>query len=540
MGDGTLYQGAETKSLLKEMGDLHLKCKTLGRSMKVGRPSRSLQSPRFDLTPPSRDIADQMIATYFSAFESTYRILHVPSFWTEYHRYWSSPENVTVGLRLKILLVIAIGSSLCKQDNTYTDLHNEIHQWIYAAQMWLSGPLEKDRLDITGIQIHCLTVLARQIFSVGGDLVWMSMGSLVHTAMQIGLHRDPRHFPSMSFLQAEVRRRLWATILELVVQSSLDSGMPPRIFFEEFDTDAPSNINDDELHGSMSAAQSRPRNTYTGTSMQLLLFDSLPIRLKAVQLLNGLHSELSYLDVLSLSTEITEACRKSSTFMREHKTSGVTTFHKNLLDYLLRRFLIPLHCPFAIKARKNPLFYYSRKVCLDAAMVSISPEPDEMFSRLMAVGGGLFREGIRYASTVVSIELLALIETQQRDGTLHRHAHDREILKKALGDMVTLSAERIRQGETNIKSHMFLSMVLAQVAAVEAGVPCELEIARSARDSAAFCYTLLQTRRDNLSLPSPNEQSISPTAFGDDQDGYGWNMDFDWGYDFALPNENFT
>jgi hypothetical protein len=84
-----------------------------------------------------------------------------------------------------------------------------------------------------------LTNLARQIFSIGGDVVWISTGSLVHSAMQIGLHRDPKHLPAISVLQAELRRRIWYTVLELVVQLSLDSWMPPRSTFDEFDTEPP-------------------------------------------------------------------------------------------------------------------------------------------------------------------------------------------------------------------------------------------------------------------------------------------------------------
>jgi hypothetical protein len=176
-----------------------------------------------------------------------HRVLHVPTFWAEYERYWDRPESVTIDLRLKILLVVGIGSSLHDHEDAAAAHRNTemVHQWIYAAQTWLSGPLEKSRLDMTGLQIYCLTILARQIFSIGGDTVWMSMGSLVHRAMQMGLHRDPKHLPAMSLLQAELRRRLWVTILDLVVQSSLDSWMPPRISLDEFDTDPHYNIHDD-------------------------------------------------------------------------------------------------------------------------------------------------------------------------------------------------------------------------------------------------------------------------------------------------------
>ncbi|RYP85933.1 hypothetical protein DL769_000870 [Monosporascus sp. CRB-8-3] len=507
---GTTFQGAETRALIDQIGDLLRKCKNIARSSKVGRPSRHLSSPEFDFAPLSRDMADEMASLYLQSFESVYRILHIPTFWAEYRKYWDHSESVTTKLRLKVLLVIGIGSSLSEEGSRDEGFRRMVHQWVYAAQTWLSGPLEKDRLDIAGLQIHCLTNLARQIFSIGGDLVWMSTGSLVHRAMQIGLHRDPKHFPAMSVSQAELRRRLWATILEMVVQSSLDSAMPPRISFDEFDTEAPSNINDEEIGESTATLRPHPKGAYTATSIQLLLLDSLPTRLRMLNLLSGLRCEFSYQDVLKLSSEITDACRAYSSFVKENGGSGVTPFHRNLLDYLVRRFMIPLHCAFASRARTNPLFYYSLKVSLDVSLALLSPEPDEGFSRLMA-GGGWFREGIRYASSVISLELIAQAEAQRLDGTLNRNSQYRDLLKQAMRDMISLSAERIQRGETNVKNHMFMSMVMAQTEAIEADTPCELKVAQSARDSLELCHSLLQTWAASASLPSPNDTGLTST-----------------------------
>ncbi|KAI0126189.1 hypothetical protein BJ170DRAFT_582966 [Xylariales sp. AK1849] len=533
--DGPSFKGAETEALLVQIGDLLQKCKNIAKCIKVGRPSRYFSGSDFDLATPSREVADTMVTLYFRFFESTHRILHIPTFLTEYQRYWDHPEGVTTDMRLKILLVIGIGSSLCEHGDTDAAFRNTVHQGVYAAQSWLSGPLEKDRLAITGLQIHCLTILARQIFSIGGDLVWMSMGSLIHRAMQMGFHRDPRHLPAMSVLQAESRRRLWATILEMVVQSSLDSAMPPRISFDEFDTEAPSNNNDDEMEESTTTLQPHPRGTFTSASVQLLLLGSIPIRLRILQLLNGLHSKLSYLDVLALSSEITDAYRTCNGFMRENEQSGVTTFHRNLVDYLVRRFLIPLHCPFASKARTNPLFHYSLKISLDTAMAIVSPEPDECFSHLMAIGGGMFREGIRYAMPVMTLELIAESEAQSLDGTLQRNSQYRNLLKQAVQDMITLSADRIRQGETNIKSHIFLNMITAQIEAIETGTACEFKIAQSARDSLEFCHDLLQTRAGSISLPSPNDAGLTSTSQDIGQESFGFGLDLE----FLLPDADF-
>ena len=489
-------------------------------------------APGLILAPPPRETADAMSTLYFQSFESTYRILHRPSFWAEYERYWDDPGSASTSLRLKVLLVIAIGSSLHEQDDADSEFRNQVYQWIYAAQTWLSGPLEKDRLSFGGLQIHCLMILARQIFSVGGDLVWISIGSLVHQAMQMGLSRDPKHLPPMSILKAELRRRLWATILEMAVQASLDSAMPPRISLDEFDTAAPSNVNDEDMDESTVELHSRPTSIYTETSMQLILLDSLPTRLRILRLLNDLHSELSYPDILSLSSEITEASRVYTKLLNENSESGVTPFHRNLLDYLVRRFMIPLHCSFAHKARTNPLFHYSLKVSIDAAMAIISPEPDEAFHRLMIVGGGLFREGFRYAMTSIGLELLSQVETQRLDGTLHRTSQYRAILKKTLNDMIDLSLERMRKGETNVKSHMFLCMILAQVEAIETGSSCELKIAQGGKDSLELCYNLLQTRARECSTACPSGTEVGGTP-STGLDGWaGSGLDFDINYFF--------
>ncbi|KAI1412223.1 hypothetical protein F5Y13DRAFT_180292 [Hypoxylon sp. FL1857] len=535
---GNPPQDTELGALYARIWTLMQKCKTMARSTKAARPSRLLSAPNFDLAPPSRDVADAMATLYFQSFESTHRILHAPSFWKDYQRFWDHPDAVTTDLRLKVLLVIGIGSSISEHMDRDTGLRNMVQQWVYAAQTWLSGPLEKDRLDITGIQIYCLTIIARQIFSVGGDLVWGSVGSLIHMAMQIGLHRDPKHMPAMSVLKAEVRRRLWATILEMVAQASLDSAMPPRISFDEFDTEAPSNINDDEIDESTTAIQPHPKSTYTSTSMQLILLDLLPTRLRILNLLNGLHSELSYLDALTLNSEITDQYRRCSTFIRENEQAGVTAFHRNMLDYLVRRFLIPLHCPFAGEARSNPLFYYSLKVSLDSAMSIIRPEPDEGFSRVMAISGGMFREGMRYALTVITRELIAQVEAQRGDGTLHRNTQYIQVLKQAVRDMLSLSIERIRKGETNVKGPMFLSMVLAQAEAIEAGTECEFKVAQAAKDNLELCYDILRTRVGAISSPCPTNTGLTPTSLDGSQGGYGLDLDFDW--NFFLPGASFT
>jgi hypothetical protein len=118
-----------------------------------------------------------------------------------------------------MLLAMAIGVTFYQESDAEI-LRTQAEKWVYAGQSWLSEiPCEKSRLNIAGLQLQCLLLIARQSVAVVGDLVWISTGSLVQRAFSMGLHRDPKYFPSMTVLQAEIRRRLWATIVELNVHT---------------------------------------------------------------------------------------------------------------------------------------------------------------------------------------------------------------------------------------------------------------------------------------------------------------------------------
>ncbi|RSM02392.1 hypothetical protein CEP52_008013 [Fusarium oligoseptatum] len=268
--------------------------------------------------------------------------------------------------------------------------------------------------------------------------------------------------------------------------------------------------------------------------MQLILLDSLPTRLRILQLLSGLHSELSYVDALALSTKVSDACRAYNRFLKENEHS-TSLFHRNLLEYLVRRFMIPLHCPFASQAHVNPLFHYSLKVSLETSMAIISPEPDDRFSRLMSINSGLFREGLRYAFTTITFELIQQTESQRMDGTLGRSSQHRDSLKQVVREVMDLSLERIRQGETNIKGHMFLNMILALVEAKEEDVPHEFKVAQRARESLELCFDLLQPQVGAPLDLASGQMSFMPTSL--DEQG-GSVLDFD--LDFFLSDTDFS
>ncbi|RFU35389.1 hypothetical protein B7463_g930, partial [Scytalidium lignicola] len=486
--------------------DLHSfisKCKALSKIGKAQHSIRIIPEAELDDAIPQRVTAERLIDLYIQNFETAFRILHIPTFRNECIQYWEKSETKppTTSFLIKLLLVLAIGTSMYDNPEYEADLHDMAQNWIHTAQFWLSGPFDKSRLSLTGIQIHCLLVLARQTTSTGSNLVWISVGSLLRMAMQTGLHLDSKHFPRISILHAEIRRRLWATILELSLQSSVDSGMQPLISISDFDTEPPLNIDDSDINEATKVSPtSKPLTKFTQTSLQIILLNSFAGRLEATKISNDFHSEPRYDNVLCLSTQISKSCREMSTLLQHYQipTFGLATvfkpFHHNLLDLFHYRFLLILHRSFANEARTDPKYYFSRKMCTDAASVIMSPQADRNFYKLLLVGGGPFKEIVQHGAISLALELLNQIEEDSQGISLQQNKQNREPLVQLLRDMRVILEKRIQIHENNVKGHLFLSMALAQIQAMETGVPLEPILAEAMRTSLATCYELLKSR----------------------------------------------
>lgn len=491
-GTGSAYDGGEVSTLAIETAGLLRDCKIRARAWKASRPSRCLSQSNFSLPLPPRERADVLATLYFRTLESSHRILHGPTFWEVYETVWREPDGTCIDRRLLVCLVILLGSAFSSPCGHGAEPDTSAASIIHMAETWLAGPLDKDRLTIPGLQVYCLVILARQIFSIGGDMTWVASGSLVHRAMQMGLHRDPDHLPRMTLLDSEIRRRLWATILEFVVQSSLDSAMPPRLSPADFDTKPPINVNDADILAATRSVNTLPISSYTDMSPQLLLYSTIPCRLRAVRLINALDADLSYQEALSLSMEILEASRASLELLRSDGKTTASRFRQNLVGYLLRRFIIPLHYPFAMEAHRDPLFEQSIQLCIDAATAVIYPESDSIFSHLFILGGGMFREGIRLAIAAVSLPLLAMEWRQSSKETALSFSLRKHFLQRCVRELLTLAKNRIEiGGDLNVKMHMFLAMVLAQAEANDQGITPELAIARAARSSLRSSLAVL-------------------------------------------------
>jgi hypothetical protein len=338
---------------------------------------------------PPREMADQLIDLYFRTYESVYRILHIPSFRKKYVDFWNYPESTSTTFVVILLLVMAIGACFC-QGEREEDIRSSARQWFISSQSWASALFDKEQLNLSIIQVNCL-LLARQTNSVGVDLIWIPTGNLLRIAFSMGFHRDPKHFPKLPLFVAEMRRRIWATVLEMTVQNSIDLGMPPLISSNDFDTEPPSNIDDEDISESTTVMPNqRPNHVFTQTSIQISLCKSLRTRLGIVHFVNSFHLEPSYDDVLRLGQEINKACNDASRLTQSYPAylPRPTAFQTSLLDIHIRRFVLEVHRPFFVKSQTDPRYYFSRKVRLENALEIFSHSGVEDVRQTVVPRGG--------------------------------------------------------------------------------------------------------------------------------------------------------
>ncbi|KAH6889186.1 hypothetical protein B0T10DRAFT_548600 [Thelonectria olida] len=535
---------------------IFIKCKALARTIKENR-LKPLSSATLGQRIPMRGLADQLVDAYFRTFEGAIRILHVPTFRAEYERYWQNPGAASTVFVMQMQLCMALGATV--HDDLFT-LRSDAMQWVHEAQLWLLLPPEKSRMTIAGVQIMCMIAIAKATCAVGQDLTWVTTGALIRQAMYMGLHRDPKHLADMSVYRAEMRRRLWATILELNLQSAYDAGGPPLISAKHHDTRLPANLNDDQLTDESDATKAPISNpdALTDVSVQLALLKSYPIRHTIIKHVNEFRSKDSYPETLRLNSELTKACRTLTetlaalTYAQKHiSRTIITQFHCGLTQLFIYRCFISLHQPMLRRAAEDPTVYYSRKVSLDSSLKvaqicnlshprypSAPPgdlDPVIAFDRLITNASGLFRVVPVQILFSIGMELIKKKE-EERDSLGGMPSMGSRELRTVMEASILWSERRLRSGETNIKGYCFLMACLTLADGIDQRLTqdqIDQKVIDTGEQASLKSWELLKEVADREGVRI-NEEDGSPASVEEPVETMEgiMEMPFDWMGDF--------
>lgn len=261
-----------------------------------------------------------------------------------------------------------------EQVSLQVDLYRE-----KVAQCLVSGEYTKTGPYVLEAIVHYVYIEFLLSPDAGNDL-WFLLAIEVNMAMRMGYHREPSHFPGLTPLQGEMRRRLWATVLQGDILISSQMGMPRMVSVSQCDTAEPRNLNDADLTAqAIELPPSRPETEYT-TSTGVIARTRLLVVLGSISDLNVRIDGCTYDEVIRVDRALLEAAATlPQPLQMKAITASITDpphliMSRLFLSHLMYRGQLLLHQRFLHLKSSSPnedSYAYSRKACLNAALGSL-------------------------------------------------------------------------------------------------------------------------------------------------------------------------
>ncbi|KAK4939827.1 hypothetical protein LTR10_020000 [Elasticomyces elasticus] len=400
---------------------------------------------------PDQATTDSLVQLYFEVLETTYRVLHAPTFFRQYKEFWAptppevaedsestSSETSTVFL-VQLLLVCASANAVAQTKiPAYTgpssvERDNAI-KWIEVCETWLDLQSQK-HMSLETFQVQILIPIAKRLNCVKIKRTWTVAGHLLRLAMSAGLHREPTFLSKkISVFDQEMRRRLWFTIVELELQASLDKGMCASIGPFDFDCLPPMNLHDEDFDQSTEKLPPpRPITEFTRTSFLCLAQKHLPLRLELVSRLNSVRPYIEDDAAIELDRRI----RKYLDDIPQWPDTAAKIASQPLSGLVLYEFLLQIHQPVVAETDAQARHFFSRVARQNAAL-SIAKIYAEMRPNAAMLFVSLREDLFRALLGICVITIVEMISKEYL-------AQDTTAVVKLIGQGVDIMENRIRQ-----------------------------------------------------------------------------------------------
>nr|POE82444.1 transcription factor lepe [Quercus suber] len=206
---------------------------------------------------PSKERCDILIEAYIKGYHPIVPIIHVPSFRRRYDEFWNALDrpNARCAASLPfaaLIVALAYGGLVACPDildflggpqELARDRVNSLHKLVIRALRVASFP-RAPTLDSFRAYMICQMSCLRE----EEPLTCVAfVGLAARVATMLGLHRDPSQFPAISAIEAEVRRRVWWTLVYVDTQVAIASGLPPVVELSSWNVREVSELKDEYI-----------------------------------------------------------------------------------------------------------------------------------------------------------------------------------------------------------------------------------------------------------------------------------------------------
>ena len=299
--------------------------------------------------------------------------------------------------------------------------------------------------------------------------IWFLFALEVNLAMRMGYHRDPSNFPGISPLQSEIRRRLWATVLQGDMLISTQMGMPRMISDWNWDTAEPRNLSDNDFDENTTELPPPRPETELTPALSIIARRRMFVALGTICDITSAAQPCGYSEVMRVDGILQQAAASiPPPFKPKPLALSVTDtpevimarlfimhmFHKGQI-LLHRRFLY-----VESTSADEDVFAYSRTTCLDASLGTLQIQ--HILDEETSPGGQLYTMRWRVSSIMNHTFLTAtmvLCSMLHRGRTLQR---EDEILRALRGTRTIWMRASSGSREAK-KAAETVSIVLARV-----------------------------------------------------------------------------
>ncbi|KAL8675093.1 MAG: hypothetical protein Q9168_000464 [Polycauliona sp. 1 TL-2023] len=201
---------------------------------------------------PSRMIANRLLSQYWLAVHPICRIVHRPSFQRRYNAFWADVEmglEPTGSLQAVVFAALFSGVVSMSDQAVLMAFGTSKKDLVDNFQMGTETALGRANI-LRSTKVETLQALVMYMIPLCRGEISRSHSALVGTALRIaecmGLHRDGTEY-GFGPIETHVRRMIWYHICFLDIRTCEAQGPRPHIRSDEFSTQFPLNVDDEEL-----------------------------------------------------------------------------------------------------------------------------------------------------------------------------------------------------------------------------------------------------------------------------------------------------
>ncbi|KAI0447629.1 fungal-specific transcription factor domain protein [Xylaria telfairii] len=364
---------------------------------------------------PPRPMVDRLISRYFNVLDIAPGVVHSGQFLREYAKFWQVPHDTPImwiGLLFSMMCLSSqlqqsfLGPAKATEAQVTADRYKEqAIQCLIMGHYTKGGPYVLETL-ILYFLVECFHI--KDTPEIG---IWVLVGNIVQIAIHMGYHRDAKHFPNITPFAGEIRRRVWAMIVQLDMSISTQLGLPRLVKESQTNTAEPRNLYDSDFdEHTAEIPASRPETEVTPTLYVLAKLRLLSVGVKVADVAteSRLHT---YDEVMSLDKQINEA---RDALPSSLKWDGLALslnipsqmiIQRIWLEIIVLQLKIVLHRKFIEPSRLDQQYDQSRSICFSAAMKIL--ELQRLVDEETQTDGLLYQNRWRVSSAFTNDFLLA-------------------------------------------------------------------------------------------------------------------------------------